>query len=147
MPSQLSAFRRFFYAPTQMNVAAYMEKVYPDPPCWALVADIFINVRGVPVDEYSEITNSIRQVAADLRARAAAAAFRLVLRKNAHGFAQIAEPIDYALVLLGQTPTLGLHHAGIYYQGKVLHALSTGTLYQDLASLRDQYQLMEFWAR
>ena len=39
------------------------------------------------------------------------------------------------------------HHCGIYYGGKVLHAMQDGTVYQDMASLQDQFELIEFWAK
>ena len=130
-----------------MNVSTYQAKVYPEPPCWSLVADVLIVERGLAVDEYKTISESIRQLSASLRVQAAAVAFRLELHKGEHGFAQISEPVDYAVVLMGKTIKMGIHHSGIYYQGKVLHALETGTLYQDMASLRDEYALVEFWSR
>ena len=83
-------------------------------------------------------------------ARAIAAAFRLALHKSAHGFEPVtapAAPADFDVVLLGKAPSLGLHHCGVYWQGGVLHALETGAVYQDLASLRDTYPLMEFWRK
>lgn len=119
-----------------MNVSDYMAKVYPNPPCWDLVADVRTTERGQAVDVYQTVSGSIRAIAS---------AFRLTLHKGQHGLAQIDEPVDFAIVLMGKSARLGLHHAGIYYQGKVLHALENGTLYQDLASLRDEYELMEFW--
>jgi hypothetical protein len=48
---------------------------------------------------------------------------------------------------MGRTRKLGIHHCGIYYQGKVLHALPEGVLYQDLPSLADEYRLIEYWSR
>lgn len=121
-----------------MNIATYLARVYPDPPCWALVADVYTAELGLRVDEYRTINNS---------ARAAAKAFRFALHASQHGFAQIAEPQQWCVVLMGKSASLGLHHAGVYVDGKVLHALPEGNLHQDLASLRDGYQLMEFWAR
>lgn len=121
-----------------MNVGTYQAKVYPAPPCWELVADVYATELGEPVEEYKTISGSVRTIAA---------AFRLALYKSAHGFKQIEEPVDYAVVLMGRTRKLGLHHAGIFYAGKVLHALETGTLHQDLSTLSDEYQLLEFWAK
>lgn len=121
-----------------MNVAHYQAQVYPSPPCWALVADIYTSELGAVVDDYKTISGSIRAVAG---------AFRLALHKAAHGFAQVELPVDFAVVLMGRVRSLGMHHCGIYYQGKVLHALESGTLYQDLASLRADYPLMEFWSK
>jgi hypothetical protein len=121
-----------------VNVADYLAKVYPPPPCWELVTDVYTTELGENVDAYQTISGHVRSIAST---------FRLVLHKSAHGFAQLAEPVDFAVVLMGRTPKLGLHHAGIYYQGSVLHALEGVTVYQDLASLRDQYQLLQFWAK
>lgn len=121
-----------------MNVADYMAKVYPNPPCWALVADVYATELGQGVEDYQTVSGSVRAIAS---------AFRLTLHKSQHGFAQVDTPADFAIVLMGKTPRLGLHHAGIFYDGKVLHAQEGGTLYQDVASLHDQYELMEFWAR
>lgn len=121
-----------------MIVSDYLAKVYPSPPCWALVTDVYVTERAQTVNDYKTINGSVRAIAG---------AFRLALHKSAHGFAQVDEPVDYAVVLMGRLASLGLHHCGIYYQGKVLHALDSGTLYQDLPSLRGEYELMEFWAK
>jgi hypothetical protein len=121
-----------------VNVTDYLAKSYPTPPCWALVADVYTSELGQAVDGYQTINSSVRAIAA---------AFRLALHKSPHGFGQIAQPVDYAVVLMGRTPTLGLHHCGVYYEGRVLHALADGTLYQDMASLAAEYPLMEFWSK
>jgi hypothetical protein len=121
-----------------MDVAYYMAQVYESPPCWQLVADVHARELDQPVDEYKTVSTSIRDVAA---------AFRLALHKSPNGFQRITEPQDYAIVLMGKTPKLGLHHCGIYYDGKVLHALDSGTVFQELPSLRAEYPLMEFWSK
>lgn len=121
-----------------MDVSRYMTTQYPAPPCWALVADVYARELGQGIDDYRTINPS---------ARAIAAAFRLALHKSAHGFEPVTAPADFDVVLLGKVASLGLHHAGVYWQGGVLHALETGAVYQDLASLRDTYPLMEFWRK
>ena len=118
--------------------AAYLRRVYPSPPCWALVADVYTSARGQSVLAYRTVTSSIRAIAAE---------FRLQLHKSPHGFAQVAEPQDLCIVLMGRSRALGVHHCGIWWQGEVLHALDSGVLLQDVASLGDQYEIMEFWAR
>lgn len=121
-----------------MNVATYQAKVYPSPPCWMLVTDVLLTERGQAADACKTINGSIRNIAS---------AFRLELHKSAHGFEQVPEPVDFAVVLMGKTPRLGVHHCGIYYDGKVLHATDGGTFYQPLATLQAEYQVMEFWSR
>lgn len=121
-----------------MNVNDYLQKQYPNPGCWALVTDVYATELGQGVEEYRTVNNSIRAIAA---------AFRLNLYKGEHGFEQIDAPTDFAVVMLSRYRKLGLHHCGVYFEGKVLHALPDGNLYQDLASLRDTYPIMEFWSR
>jgi hypothetical protein len=121
-----------------VNVNDYLPRVYPSPPCWALVADVYASELEDTVDDYRTINSSVRSIAS---------AFRLVLHKSVHGFRQVEEPQDFTVVLMGRTAKLGLHHCGVFYGGKVLHALESGTLYQDLASLAAEYPLMEFWAK
>lgn len=121
-----------------MDVNAYLGKQYEYPPCWQLVSDVYATELDKTVNDYKTVNASIRAIAS---------AFRIALYKSAHGFAQVQEPVDFCVVLMGKTEKLGLHHCGIYYDGKVLHANSDGNFYQDMASLSDQYQLMEFWAK
>jgi hypothetical protein len=125
-----------------LNVADYLGRIYPSPPCWSLVTEVYIMELGQQVDAFGTISDSVRQ---------AAQAFRLQLHKDALGFKRIMEPVDLCVVLMGKTRKLGFHHCGVYYGGSVLHAVQTEdvqqVLNQDLASLRDTYPLMEFWAR
>lgn len=124
-----------------LPISDYMAKVYADPPCWDLVADVFTSHLGLTVQQYLEwktVSNSPREIAK---------AFRLVLHKGQHGFSRIEEPADYALVLMGKSAQLGLHHCGVCYGGKVLHATPAGTYYEDVHSLQEVFPLMEFWAR
>jgi hypothetical protein len=121
-----------------MNINTYLAKSYPFPPCWALVADVYASELAQGVTDYKTINTSIRSIAS---------AFRLALHKTPTGFAQIGEPVDFAVVLMGRAPALGLHHCGIYFGGKVLHALDSAPVYQDMTTLRDTYRLMEFWSK
>lgn len=121
-----------------MNVAEYLERSYPSPPCWALVADVYARERGQTVTGYRTVSDHVRAIAMQ---------FRLALHKSAHGFSQVAEPVDFAVVLMGRTARLGLHHCGVFYEGKVLHARDDGTRYQDLDTLRAEYPLIEFWSK
>lgn len=121
-----------------MDVNAYLGKVYPLPPCWNLVADIYRTELSTTVTDYKTINASIRAIASE---------FRLALHKSAHGFSQIAEPVDFCVVLMGKSARAGLHHCGIYYQGKVLHMLASGGLYQEPSVIADEYKLVEYWAK
>lgn len=121
-----------------MDINAYLAKQYEAPPCWLLVADVYTSELGQPVTDYKTINGSIRAIAS---------AFRIALHKSPDGFAQIAEPVDFCIVLLGRNATVGLHHCGVYYQGKVLHALATGNRYEEMSVIGDSYALTEFWAR
>ena len=121
-----------------MDINAYLELPLGHPPCWELASKIYAQELGFPCTAYRTINGSIRS---------AAAAFSLALHKSPDGLTPIAEPVDLCIVLLGKTPKLGFHHCGVYWQGSVLHALDTGTVYQDMASIRDQYLLIEFWGR
>lgn len=121
-----------------MDIRYYQEQVLGAPPCWQLVTLVLMRECGVCVQSYRSASRSIRDIAE---------AFRMELHRGGHGFRQIAQPADFAVVLMGRTPRLGLHHCGIYWKGSVLHALDSGTLYQDMHTLRAEYPLMQFWSR
>ena len=121
-----------------MNVNDYLARQYPYPPCWALVADVYTGELSKTVNDFKTVNTSIRAIAS---------AFRLALHKAAHGFAQIAAPSDYCVVLLGKTADMGLHHCGVYYQGAVLHAIESGVYYQPMSVMGDEYALIEFWSK
>lgn len=121
-----------------LDVAVYQAKVYEPPRCWKLVADVYGDVVGAAPDQVQTVSESLRR---------AARAFRLQLHKDVGGMQQIEEPRDLAVVLMWPTAAQKNAHCGVYWQGKVLHATEAGTLYQDLASLRSAYAVMEFWAR
>ncbi len=121
-----------------MDVNQYLGKQYPSPPCWSMVADVYTRELSEGVSDYKTINASIRTIAG---------AFRLALHKSAHGFAQISDPVDYCVVLMGKTERMGLHHCGIFYDGRVLHMLESGGLYQELSVIGDEYALIEFWAK
>ncbi len=120
-----------------IDIAEYLGKVYPSPPCWALVADVYVNALAHPVDGFSTVNNSVRSIAS---------AFRLAIHKNPNGFKQIPEPVEGCVVLLGKTHSIGLHHCGVYTDGKVLHALDSGNYLDEMSVIQDRYELIEFWA-
>lgn len=118
-------------------ISRYKEKIYTYPPCWGLVTDVYINELGFECKAYMPESQDVK---------ASAKAMRLALHNAEHGLVKINAAEDYCVVLMGKTNKLGLHHCGVYYKGKVLHALPTGNVYQDMASLMDAYKLIEFWA-
>jgi hypothetical protein len=121
-----------------MNINAYLEAQYASPPCWQLVAAVYANERGQSVTDYKTINSSVRAIAS---------AMRIALHKSPNGFVQIEAPVDYCVVLMGKSTITGLHHCGVYYDGKVLHGLDSGNRYEEISVIGDAYQLIEFWAR
>ena len=119
-------------------ITKYIDRIYKSPPCWGLVSDIYINELGFKVNDYSVQGGS---------PRSASVALRLALHNNEHGLTKVSLPEDYCVVLMGATNKLGLHHCGVYYKGRVLHALPSGNVYQDMSSLGDTYKLIEYWAK
>jgi hypothetical protein len=124
--------------PPALDVTAIQEKRYPPPRCWSLVADVYTNTLGEDPLQVSSITDSLRQ---------AARAFRLHLHKRAVGLHRTDAPEPFSIVLMWPGPGRSRPHCGVFYEGRVLHATETATLYQDLASMRDSYPEMEFWSR
>lgn len=121
-----------------LDVAAWQERVYEPPRCWKLVTDVYLELVGQMPTEVETVSESIRR---------AARAFRLDLYKHNPGMHQIEEPQDLAVVLMWHTPAKKRAHCGIYWQGGVLHATETVTLFQGLADVSAVYPVMEFWAR
>lgn len=121
-----------------MIINDYLSKQYPSPPCWALVAEVYATELGQGVEAFSTVNNSIRAIAS---------AFRIALHKSPNGFKQIAEPVQFCIVLLGKSERLGLHHCGVYVDGKVLHAIESGNRYEEMSVIQDTYALVEWWAK
>lgn len=122
--------------PTTLDVADYQGRDYPSPRCWSLVTAVYTERLGRDPTEVQTVSDSMRQ---------AARTFRLQLFKRAIGLQQTAQPRDFAIVLMWPSEQRRRPHCGIYYGGSVLHATDDANLYQDLASLRDAYPVMEFW--
>ena len=119
-----------------MNVNDYLAKAYPSPPCWALVADVYASELAQPVTQWRAVNGSVR---------ALASAFAVAVQKNPDGFAQLDAPEEMCLVLLGKLRSTGVHHCGVYVEGRVLHALETGPVHEGLTTLGDVYEVIEFW--
>ena len=120
-----------------MDAQKYLDRVYGQPPCWELVADVYRTEFSSDVGRYAVITGTIRE---------AAQRFALHLATDPHGFVRITGPVEGCVVLLG-SPRAGLHHAGVYSDGKLLHALRESVMLEPLESVRDRYKLIEFWSR
>ena len=120
-----------------MDVAAYQAKIYSAQPCWDLVADIYATELTAVSVGYKTDNRSIREMAG---------AFRIAIHKSSHGFSQVDNPVEMCVVLLGSRK-LGIHHCGVYCEGKVLHALPGVTSHEDLTTIRDRFEIVEFWVR
>lgn len=119
-----------------MNLDHYLSARYESPPCWKLVADFYRRECGYQLPEY----------VSDQGVRSIAEAFRIAVH-NQHGFSPLHVPADRAIVLMGKSKALGAHHCGVYVSGRILHAVDSGVLHQDYASIRDIYPEMQFWVR
>ena len=122
-----------------MNIAYYLEKQYdPVQPCWELVSDVLESEVGKVEVGYRTLNRSVREMAKT---------FRLAIHKSPHGYEQVENPEDFTIVLMGRTKLLGVHHCGIWYAGKVLHAMPNLTAHEDLSVVMSRYDLVEFWAK
>jgi hypothetical protein len=124
-----------------MNVQYYLGRIYNNPPCWNLVSEIYKNevkfefpVILYPRDERCDIEKY-------------AQAFRIEMAKNKHGFEKIIEPTNYCIVLMSKLKNNTIHHCGVFYNGKIIHATEKAVINQDIFSLRDLYNYMEFWSK
>lgn len=89
------------------------------------------------IGRYAVITGSIRE---------AAQKFALNIATDPKGFTRLIDPVEGCIVLMG-SPRAGLHHAGVYTDGKVLHALRESIFLEPLESVADYYKIIEFWGR
>jgi len=121
-----------------VNVGTYQAKQYPYPPCWFLVADVYASELGVGVGQYEPDHPNIRSIAS---------AFRLGLHRSQHGFVRLSEPVDMCVALMAKTERIGLHHCGIYFKGRVLHALDSGVFYEEMMAISDKYAVIEYWGK
>ena len=121
-----------------IDTNAYLLKQYPNPPCWFLVADVYANEFNQRVELFKTDNASVRAIAS---------AFRIAIHRNPDGFRRVEQPTEGCIVLLGRTPSIGIHHCGVYTGGKVLHMLESGAYYEELFVISDQYALMEFWEK
>lgn len=121
-----------------MDINLYLSRAYGPQPCFELVADIYANEFNAIAVDYKTVKRSIREMSS---------AFRIALNKGGHGFSQIEAPIDYCIVLLGKTEKIGIHHCGVFYQGKVIHAMPGITLYEEMTTIRDKFELIEYWSK
>jgi len=119
-----------------MDIEKYLNRVYKNPPCFELVADLYSEEFGKGCVEYSVVNNSVRS---------AATAFRIALHTGAHGFAQKEEPVNGCLVLMSSRKHLPVHHCGVYYNGNILHALESGNAFESVFNMQDSYPVMEWW--
>ena len=121
-----------------MQVSHYQAKQYGPQPCWELVADLYATERKALHVGYEQKDRTLRGMAD---------AFRLAVHHNQNGFKCVGDPSDYCIVLLGKNQRIGIHHCGVYFDGRVLHAMPGITLFEPLSVIRDRFELVEFWAQ
>ena len=121
-----------------MDINKYLSKQYSHPPCFELVADFYVNELGIVLPNYSPRNESLKAIAD---------AFRIALHDQANGFEKIDKPAEYCVVMMAKLPHQTPHHTGIYCEGRLLHALPAGVVYQEFSSVSDQFQKIEYWAR
>ncbi len=119
-----------------MDANKYLSRAYASPPCWLLVADVMREELGATVNRFKTVNSSVQALSATFNQR---------FQKDKFGFVQLPGPADMSVVFLGRNRRTAVHHAGVYYRGSILHALDVGVYYQDMASMGDQYGVMEFW--
>lgn len=119
-----------------MDVNKYLSREYESPPCWLLVADVVREELGATVNRFKTVNSSVVALSGTFNQR---------FEKDKFGFVQLDAPVDLCVVFLGRNRRTGVHHAGIYYNGGILHAIDDGIYYQDMASMGDTYKVMEFW--
>lgn len=119
-----------------MDPNKYLSRDYASPPCWLLVADVVREELAATVNRFKTVNSSVQALSSTFNQR---------FQKDKFGFMQLDGPADLCVVFLGRNRRTKVHHAGIYYQGSILHALDDGVYFQDMASMRDQYGVMEFW--
>ncbi|MES2207291.1 MAG: hypothetical protein V4525_10940 [Pseudomonadota bacterium] len=119
-----------------MNIAYYLHRIYPYPPCWQLVAEVYERELGFVLPVYKELHEEKRY--------SRAKAFQLAIHQGDHGLHKVLTPEDYSVVLMGSRRPV---HAGIFYQGRILHATDSGVSYQDIWSIKDSYAWIEYWAK
>ena len=112
----------------------YIAKHYEWPPCWQLVADVYINELGLSLDDYTPKSNTMRDVAN---------AFRIALHNNKHGFAKTEKANNLDVVLLGKNKKVT--HCGLFYNQGVLHSLRDMVVWQPLTQIADVYGLIEYY--
>lgn len=121
-----------------MDISTYIRKQYGPQPCWELVADVLASEGRTVEIGYRTVNRSVREMAN---------AFRIAIHRCAHGYQQVSVPSDFDIVLLSRKPAIGIHHCGIWFDGKVLHAEPTMTWYEEESAVRARYPLVEFWSR
>ena len=121
-----------------MNINDYLAKDYGPQGCWSLVADVVATETGDTPLTFRTINRSVREMASE---------FRIALSKGQHGYVEIDTPVDLCIVLLGKTERMGVHHCGIYFDGKILHAMTGITRYEELSVIHDAFEVVQFWAK
>lgn len=113
-----------------MNVRKYQSTSYRNPPCWRLVAHVLFD-RGIALPDFSPDCADHEKIAT---------AFRIAIH-GAPGWAERVDmPQDYDMVLMARCERMDYHHIGIWWKGRILHALPSGVWYQPPSTLQDEFK-------
>ncbi len=103
--------------------------------CWALVALVYHDLRGLTIPDYE--SKNHQQVTA---------AFTAAFAEGLHGFKQVDEPIDFDVVIMKANR---LTHCGVWYQGRLLHANNGAkqVTFERLKDVARPFKSIEFWRK
>lgn len=118
-------------------IAEYLPRQYPAPPCWLLVMDVLREQCGFIPDDHTPARDDPLAIGH---------AFRLALHQGGlRHFQRVAAPTDFSVVFMARRAGGVPLHCGVWYQGKVLHAMREGVRWEPLFALADRYAHFEYW--
>jgi len=126
-----------------MNISRYIGIPYNLRPmagcvnCWSLVALVYSQEISKDIPMFK--SGSIAGIAS---------AFTAAFATGDHGFYKVELPQDYdVIVFINKSEFRSEYHCGVYYGGKVLHAVRIlgGVVFQDLDIASETFDKVEFW--
>ena len=95
--------------------------------CWDLVMEL--NPKAPSFDEVGTLYNALKYMNKD----------------NYNGFKITDAPQDGCICLLGKKPNV-FHHAGIYFQGLIVHAVDPTVVANEISVIKKLYPYMRFYS-